>query len=54
MDESRAHADELSEDAVAPSVDSAEVPADDASPADVFEHLARIRSGISEGVVTLW
>lgn len=28
--------------------------ADDASPTDVFEHLARIRSGISDGVITPW
>jgi hypothetical protein len=50
--ESHKHVDELVEDA--PVAGAAEVPADDASPADVFEHLARIRSGISDGVVTLW
>ena len=26
----------------------------DASAADVFEHLARIRAGISDGVITPW
>jgi hypothetical protein len=53
VDESREPKDELSGDGAARG-DAAEVPAEDASPADVFEHLARIRSGISDGVVTLW
>jgi hypothetical protein len=52
--ESHEHSDELPGDNVAPGAAVADVPADDASPADVFEHLARIRAGISDGVVTLW
>lgn len=35
-------------------VDAADTAEDDASPAEVFEHLARIRSGISDGVITPW
>ncbi len=53
VDESHEPADELSGDDAARN-ETADAPADDASPADVFEHLARIRSGISDGVVTLW
>ena len=34
------------------SAEAATSPAE--NPADVFEHLARIRSGISDGVITPW
>lgn len=55
MGESSAHMmNELPEDAASNGEDPARGPADDDSPADVFEHLARIRGGISNGVITPW
>ncbi|MFI5907224.1 hypothetical protein [Dactylosporangium sp. NPDC051541] len=57
MDESRVAANQLSGIDTPPSVEdteAADTSAEEASPADVFEHLARIRSGISDGVVTFW
>lgn len=42
------HVDPVDVEGVEPAADAG------ASPADVFEHLARIRSGISDGVITPW
>jgi hypothetical protein len=46
--------DELPENNASSREDAEESPAGDSSPAEVFEHLARIRGGISNGVITPW